>query len=56
MSTLITSSPCLMARSPNFGDVNVPNATRLADEPEVELWQHRARIGTMPEQWRRILP
>lgn len=33
-ATPMTSSPCLIARSPSFGLVSAENATRLADEPE----------------------
>ena len=33
-ATVITSSPFLIALSPNFGEVSVLNATKFADEPE----------------------
>jgi dihydroorotate dehydrogenase len=33
----MTSSPFLIALSPNFGDVSVANATKLADEPELTV-------------------
>ena len=33
-ATLITSSPCLMARSPNLDEVSAEKAKRFADEPE----------------------
>ena len=33
-ATVITSSPFLIARSFNFGEVNVEKATRFADDPE----------------------
>ncbi|SEH85524.1 hypothetical protein BAZSYMB_GCONTIG00831_0 [Bathymodiolus azoricus thioautotrophic gill symbiont] len=36
-ATPMTSSPFLMALLPNFGDVSVANATKLADEPELTV-------------------
>ena len=39
-ASVITSSPCFIAFSPNLEDVNVENATRFADEPEFTVSKH----------------
>jgi hypothetical protein len=36
-ATLITSSPLLIALSPNLGEVKVAKATKLADDPELTV-------------------
>ena len=40
-ATVITSSPLLIRRSPNFGDVKAINANKFADEPELVNEQKR---------------
>jgi hypothetical protein len=44
-ATPITSSPCLIARSPNLGEVKVLNATKLADEPELTVIKYLTPIN-----------
>ena len=39
-ATVITSSPCLIAFSPNLLEVSVENATKFADEPEFTVSKH----------------
>ena len=45
-ATPMTSSPFLIARSLNLGEVNVENATKFADEPEFTVMAYLTPINS----------